>query len=446
MTPEAEDRLRAHVSWIVQGAALPRPDADDLTEEMLGHLIERAEALIAGGAEEDDAIRAAIADFGGVAALSEELGRTYHSRLWASTIGVLLTTQGATSTPPGPVRALRLLMTVEALLWTALGAIALTTETPVHAIMAVAASVVFIGAAVLAHRALGAGQAWALTFAIGLAVVTVVLGLVGMVSAPAGTTTISITAIAAAAILVGLAGSWEQVSRFVAGSRPIGRRLELALAAALVGPALIGTALPGLADPSQAAAPDVEMRLAMDCGRRDLQIPEGPLLRDHRYADLTVDLFWRRSDLLPNGLGSLLGSSGGGDTAGFRILDPPPIPMDGGGGMPTWMLDPTPPSVNVVETGEVAGWFGSTSPSIALIPDTMGSFTVGIENDRIAARRTIRIRWSIGPQEGDQPWPLAEVAYAHLDRFLLIGQVACGQRTTGSAGRAPAPDQPRFMP
>jgi hypothetical protein len=238
------------------------------------------------------------------------------------------------------------------------------------------------------------------------------------------------------------------VTEFIEGSLPIGRRLEMALAAALLGPVLLGVAFPGLPDPTQAGSSDVDMRLSMACGRRDLQSPDGgPLIHDRQYADLTVDFFWRRSDLLPEGLSHVHGTTDAGDSAGFRIIEPAPLDFENGGAMPSWMLDTPTPTVTVAETGEVAGWFGSTSPSVALIPDTMGSFTVGIELDRIQSGRTIHIGWSLGPsQDGGQPWPRAEVAYAHLDRFVLLGQVGCGEHATGGAGRRPAPAQKQFLP
>jgi hypothetical protein len=296
---------------------------------------------------------------------------------------------------------------------------------------------------------MSAGQAWAVRFSIAVAFVAVGLGLVQLSNTPAGTTTIPLTAIAAAAILLWVAGSWERVHLLVEGSRPIGRRLDMALAAALVGPVLLGVAFPSLPDPTQAGVSDVDMRLSMACGQRDLQLPDGgPLVRDRQYADLTADFFWHRSDLLPLGLAQVFGSNaGGGDTAGFRIVEPPPIDFENGGAMPRWMLDNPAPTVTVAETGEVAGWFGATSPSVALIPPTMGSFTVGVEPDRIRSGQTIHIGWSLGPaQGGAQPWPRAEVAYAHLDRFVLLAEVGCGQQTTGSAGRQPAPAQKQFMP
>jgi hypothetical protein len=449
MTPDAWERLRAHAQSIVHGASVPPADAADLTEEMLGHLIERSNALMSGGAAEDDAILTAIAEFGEVPAVSGELGRTYHSRLWVSTIGVLLTAREITPAPPGAIGGLRLLIVVEAALWTILGAVAIATETPLRAVVAAGASVVFVGSAVVAHRGLASGQAWAVRFSIALAFATIGFGLLEASNAPAGTTTIPLTAFAAAGVLLWVAGSWRQVTAFVEGSRPIGRRLEMALAAALLGPVLLGVAFPGLADPTQAGPADVDMRLSMVCGQRDLQLPAGgPLVRNRQYADLRADFFWRRSDVLPLGLAQVLGSTAGaGDTAGFRIIEPPPIDFENGGAMPRWMLDTPAPTVTVADTGEVAGWFGATSPSVALIPGTMGSFTVGVEPDRIRSGQTIHIGWSLGPtQDGGQPWPSAEVAYAHLDRFVLLGQVGCGQQTTGSAGRQPAPAQKPFMP
>ena len=447
MTPEGEARLRSFVRAIVDGGSVPRTDADDLIEEMLGHLAERVVALTADGASEDDAIRTATAEFGDVGAIGLELGRTYHSRLWASTVGVLLTAREVPANRPRVVGALRLLLALQAIFAALLGATALLSETPVRAVVAVAAAAMFIAAAALAHRALGSGHAWALTFGVGVAAVTLLLGVAGVSNAPPGTTTIPVGAIAAAALLMWVGVSGDELRPFVASSPPIGRRRGSALAAALLVPTVIGTAWPGLPDPTQATAADVEMTLSMACGRRDFQLPDGPLLRDRQFADLTVDLFWRRADVLPGGIGGLTGGFGGGDTAGFRIIEPPPIEFEGGGAMPTWMLDVMEPKVIVAETGEVAGWFGSTSPSDAFIPDTMGSFTVGVETDRIRANQTIHIGWSLGPtQDGTQPWPRAEVAYAHLDRFVLIGDVTCGGRTKATANRQPAPQQPRFMP
>jgi hypothetical protein len=78
-------------------------------------------------------------------------------------------------------------------------------------------------------------------------------------------------------------------------------------------------------------------------------------------------------------------------------------------------------------TGEDAGWWGSTSPSVALIPqDVMGSLTVAYERDAPQPGHTLRTTWRLYWADSRQTrWPRIEVFYAHLDRFLLYAQVEC---------------------
>jgi hypothetical protein len=167
----------------------------------------------------------------------------------------------------------------------------------------------------------------------------------------------------------------------------------------------------------------------MDCGRRDSAMA-GP---DRQFARLVADISFRRGDVLPGGLAGQLERADAADAAGFRIVAPLPIDVDTGGSLPAWLLEGDGVDVRVVETGEVAGWFGASARSMRLLPDTIGSFTAGVDADRIAANRTIRITWTIVPmQDGEQPWPRAEVAYAHLDRFLIQGTIGCGERSTGA--------------
>ena len=439
VTPEGERRLRSFVRAIVEGASVPRTDADDLLDEMLGHLVERVEALTAEGATEDDAIRTATADFGDVGAIGLELGRTYHSRLWASTVGVLLTAREVTASRPPVVGAIRLLLVLHAIVAALIGASALLSETPVRAVVAVAASAMFIAAAVLAHRALGTGHAWALTFGVGVAAVTLLLGVVGVSNAPPGTTIIPVGAIAGAWILIWTARSGDELRPFVASSTPIGVRRGSALAAALLVPALIGTAWPDLPDPTQATAADVEMTVAMECGRRDLDINDGPVFRDHQFVALSLELRWRRVDLLPNGIGGGFRGDAGSDTAGFRLDDPQPEDPSADV-FPGWTLYPNDADVHIVETGESAGWWGSWGPSDALIPPTMNAFTVATNNATFRAGQRVRIVWTMGPSAQEtRPWPDAQVAYAHLDRFALFARVRCGEQAAGYKKGVPVP-------
>ena len=110
VNPEVEDRLRAHVAAILARAAVPPQVRSDLEEELIGHLVERFHAYLADGLDETEASHRAIADFGTPASLGGELGRTYHSRLWASTIGVLLPAITPATSRPGVVGWLRFVL------------------------------------------------------------------------------------------------------------------------------------------------------------------------------------------------------------------------------------------------------------------------------------------------------------------------------------------------
>jgi hypothetical protein len=135
----------------------------------------------------------------------------------------------------------------------------------------------------------------------------------------------------------------------------------------------------------------------------------------------------------------LFNSSDYGDSAGFRLLgEAPDLPL------PTWLLANGDVSVVDAATGEQAGWFGSTAPSVALLPETIGSFTIGIAAEAIRAGHTIRAIWLLTPvSDAGAAWPRIEVAYAHLDRFLLEGTVSCGETTTAHQVSLPHPQPPQ---
>ena len=152
---------------------------------------------------------------------------------------------------------------------------------------------------------------------------------------------------------------------------------------------------------------------------------------DVQRVTIETDMAWRRGDLLPNGLDGLINPAHCGDTSGFRMLG---SAMDGP--IPDWVVVPQASNVVDVSTGEPAGWFGGTSPSVELLPETIGSFTVGIHPDAIQGGRTLRSTWLLVPSgDGDTAWPTIEVAYAHLDRFLLLATAGCGESAVASEVR-----------
>ena len=440
MADDAEARLRSFVHSIVTGAAVPSRVRDDLEEEMLGHLLERLAAQRAAGIPADDAAQRVIAEFGDPAALSADLARTYHSSVWASTVGVLLAHHVSEDRRPRAVSAMAFVVGVAAALNAIGAAVGIATFTPGRAVVAGVSGFVLVAMSVLVVKGLTVGQRWAFSLGRAVLAVFVVAGIVQAIAAPPETTIIPLGSIVAGSVLVWALGERGRIAAWFAGSPAIGRRLATALAAAFVAGSFGDVAGPTLTDPTQARPSDVDMVLAMDCGQRPFQVPDGPLIPDQQFARIEVDLSWGRTDLLPFGLAGLTGQDRGGDTAGFRMIDAAP-PASAGRHDPSWLLLENEPSITVAETGQVAGWFGSTSPSVALIPDTIGSFTVGIEPSALAPGRTIRIAWVVAPsQDGTQPPPRAEVAYAHLDRFLLLGTVGCGERRNGIPQPLPAVD------
>lgn len=426
MAPESGVRLHAHVATILSGAAVPAHLRDDLAEELYGHLVERMRALQISGVSETDAVERAIAELGTADQLGREFGRTYHSRLWVSTIGVLLPAVAPRDERPAVVGWLRFTL---GLVMVVVGiglAILLPQATPVRALGMLAAEALGLGAIILAIGALVRGQRWALLYAIAICLELLVYGIGSLLATPSGSATIPLGAILAGGVLLGVYAARDRLQAFVAGSVPIGRKMGVVLLLSLLIPATVPPVLAALPDPTQAGADDLGMRLSMHCDRGDVVLDGIGTVSDIQRVTLVAEMRWQRSDLLPKGVAGLFSASDLGDSAGFRLLDEAPdIPL------PTWLLANGDVSVVDLTTGEPAGWFGSTAPSVSLLPDTIGSFTIGIAPEAIRAGHTIRATWLLTPvSDAGAAWPRIEVAYAHIDRFLLEGTVSCGETAT----------------
>lgn len=420
---EAERLLNAYVEAIVAGAHVPRPAREDLAEELFGHLGERMRAHEASGLSEAAAARRALAEFGAADVLAGDFSATYHSRLWASTVGVLLSGTVTGSHRPGVVRWLRLLLGIAALFMVGGIVVFGATMTPLGAIASVLAYGFALGATVLAYQGLAAGRRWSLWYAIAIAVDFIVSG-AWMVVNPAvpGTMTIPVGALFAGGVLVGVNTEWSRLQTFIVGSRPIGLRLTLALAGSILLPLAVGPVLAAVPDPTQASAADVAVVWTMTCDRGD--VPIGTSV-DHNVQriDLAVDITWRRGDVLPRGLvGGLQNEIQVGDSAGFGTPPGDTNPIE------AWTLASNVDPIDV-QDGQTAGWFGASSPSVALLPTAFqGGFTIAIEQSAIRAGHTIRASWLLTPSNPSAvAWPRIRGAYAHLDRFLLLATVACGE-------------------
>lgn len=427
VNPEVEDRLRAHVAAILARAAVPPQVRSDLEEELIGHLVERIRAYLADGLDETEASHRAIADFGTPASLGGELGRTYHSRLWASTIGVLLPAIAPATSRPGVVGWLRFVLGL-AIVLTAIGlAVALLTLTPGRALGTDLALAMGLAGLLLAFKALGRGQAWALNYAIATTVLLLIDG-VWQVIAPkqSGSIIIPAGAILAAGVLWGVLNRWLELKAFVAQSARVNRVLGVLLAISLLAPSIVPRALAAMTDPTQATATDLELRISLTCDRGDVALLNGPLLVDRQRATVVVDMTWSHTDLLPSGLVGMVTGSDDGDTSGIRVVDP----AANGAFYWDWADGPT---IVDMATGAAVGYWGSTSPSVALLPwDMAGSLTIGIGPEAIKLGHTIRATWLLyAAPDGSVPWPRIEAMYAHLDRFLIAGTVGCGETVLG---------------
>ena len=442
MTPGSEARLRAQVATILTGGAVPAHLRDDVAEELYGHLVERMRAHQIGGLSETDAVERAIAELGTADQLGRDFGRTYHSRLWASTIGVLLPAVAPRDQRPAVVGWLRFTLGL-AMLIAGIGlALLLPQATPVRALITLVAEAFGLWAIGLAIGALARGQRWALLYAIAVCVGLLAWGVESVLATPSGSITIPLGAILAAGVLLAVYAAWDRLQglrRRIGSHRTEDGRGPAALAHG-PGHRAAGARWAAGSDPGGTGR-SAHVRLSMVCDRGDVAFDGIGTVSDIQRVTLVADMSWQRSDLLPKGVAGLFNSSDSGDSAGFRLLDEAPdLPL------PTWLLANGDVSVVDLATGEQAGWFGSTAPSVALLPETIGSFTIGIAPEAIRSGHTIRATWLLTPvSDAGAAWPRIEVAYAHLDRFLLEGTVSCGETTTAHQVPLPTP-QSRQMP
>jgi hypothetical membrane protein len=185
--PAPPERLRSHVDRIVELTPVRRDEREDLVEELYGHLWQSWQDGIASGLSSDEAADAAISDFGETSRIGSEMTMAYHSRLYASTIGVLLPAVVSWSDKPkgyGWARTfLSLIGSIELL--TVVGVVFLNRLTPLRMVVA---ELMMLGAAsvtILAYRALARSQRWALVYVKFLAIAYVAYCIVQLFVPPA---------------------------------------------------------------------------------------------------------------------------------------------------------------------------------------------------------------------------------------------------------------------
>jgi uncharacterized membrane protein YhaH (DUF805 family) len=434
----AQARLYAHVESILNGAAFRKRDRADLAEELYGHLWQRWQDALASGLDEEAAADQAIRSFGRPARLSRDVTLAYHSRLYASTIGVLLPTVVVPREKPRAYWTFWLIHFATFFAITSLGVRTLMEWTPVRAGIGIAGCLLAYLAVLAAFGAYGARQRWALGFArfelpflfwwgallawsgmpaeqLQASVVGLLVGFLVMAIAQSPTRADQSPGRPA---LVRLALSFvprdwrlRSLSAWMY-DRPIPRGLLVGLSGMLiVGSALTFVAL-NVADPTQIGPADMQVQLSVAC----TQSASG----DVSAVDVTASFLFKRADLLPNGLSRAV--SGGGPTDQIALAvegaRPNGIPMI------TPQLTQAATGRDITDGSPLT--FGSTGQdgrSVMALPDS-ASFKAG---------HRYEVTWNYAVAPGLRDITPVVFGYDHLERFYLQAKASCGE--TGTAQR-----------
>ena len=433
-SPDIAGLLRGHVAAVLAEAHTPTGLRTELAEEMYGHLVERWAAFVGEGVASDEAAHRAVRTFGRPDVVGRELTRSFHGRLWTSTIGVLIPGDSRIDeTRPGLIGWLRLGVAIEAVLmflgvWAALG------DPPLRALLGGLPAAASFGLLVAAYIAIGRGRRWALPVA--------VVALLGDVfewfsaSHPPGPF-ISLNGLFAAFLLFAIwntrlgDGPW-----FDRGKRP-GRWSTIGLASVVALAHAGYTVGPVIGDPTQVSASDLELRLAVTCGPS----PDEP---GFQSVTATVTMTWARHDLLPNGLLAAFGEPGDRDAMAVTAfwVDGPPADPDGAS---NWALLDAPPDQPWLDPGFEAGPPSDARVTLEPPLDPMSGllglgsgdpllasklYPVSVVPDRMTTGQAYPAMWRF-TQSGPIPWPSIKVRYVHDLRFALEASAACGETATG---------------
>ena len=410
-----------------------------------------------------EAVETVMRSFGEAGRLGREMTGAYHSRLYATTIGVLLP---AVTPPPGRLwgfRRLRLLLVLVAIVELVLLWIGLVQLTPVRAAVSASGAAFALALDVLAFRAFGRGQRWALRYCQFVLAVVLIQGAESVFAAPSGTYTFP---------MLGILGVWmlrpaigAQMADWFSSSRPIGRALAIALVAAVAA----GYLLPYVA----AAVPDwyaAVFQTVIDERWARIRTLGDPL--DDPFAgvavctrdasggvtaiDVNTRLRWSRLDLFPYGLGqgnvanswqdgfeTGASPSGGQNSVDWRtawISIPSQVPLYLISGEPQF-TSPNGSVDGLLLEGPPQSLVGLDPyvPASDAIEFTLGSLHAGWTYDitqhyqwqNVAVQPT-----STGPAPTD---PLVTVRYAHLDRFVVQALASCDRPGSGVPMQLPYP-------
>jgi hypothetical protein len=274
-------QLRRHVDRILAASAVGERDREDVAEELYGHLVERWRDALAAGADPSTVVGQVIEAFGRPEVVGPQLTAAYRSRLYATTLGLLLPVGVGSDDVTGYRRSV-VILGLGIVGELALALLAAAVLAPLPALVIIATSVYLAGLSVLAIKALGRGLAWALAF------VQVTCG-IDLVATVVGAVVFGRTSILGVAIVVGI-DLWIITGTSVPEEWPAdnGRLRRLLIPFIIVTTiAAYGLQFGALVmpDPTQTNTTDLSMTVTASCPST------GPWL-------VTAQLTWTRTDLL----------------------------------------------------------------------------------------------------------------------------------------------------
>ncbi len=415
-------RLRAHVDAILSAAHLPAADRDDVREELYAHLVDAWASGVQGGLSTDEAAARAVRDFGEPRRLGRQLTGAFHSRLWASTIGVLLPARAEPETRPAIVTAISALLLVliglVALVSVALG----VTQPPVHALAVVVSAVFTITGVRLARAGLLRQQSWGVGAALVALTAMVVEGMATWVSS--GGHTISLSGIAATLVLLGTWARWAELRKWTTGSFKGPPRPQVLGVCALVLSSWVVTPIVlGAPDPTQPSPDDLHLEATLRCGPGTF---DGA---DVQQLGVVVDWDWERTSVLAGGIANLpIAGATYVDGLFLAAFDDPLVSN-------AWVLIHNQIPFDV-ETGSEAGWQGSGPPAQEALPSSwpQGGIDYAIDWFTPQPHHHYRASWTFISQpntESPTPWPDATVRYQHVNQWSVEATVSCGKALSG---------------
>jgi hypothetical protein len=396
-------RLWNAVEAILDAGAVPFSERADLGEEIAGHIRERMQAHVDGGFGVNAATERAIEEFGAPAAIGRDLRETYHSRLWVSTIGVLLPVPAA-DTVPGVVLWLARGGKFIAILSVLMAAYAAATMPPIRSLV-VGVSLAVGGVVIwIAAEALRRGQSWGWN-ALGWVMVVETFVLFSSLSTPTGVN-LSINGLVGFLLLMRLVVGNQILRAWTASSGTLSQQLAAGVCGVLFLWTLAPYAADRLPDPTQASAGDIHVVASVDCNHKLDWAPT------EKAIAVVLDVTWARVDLLPFGISR---AEDWGDSV--QVDFEPPF----------W--ETIGPSLIDPSTGsdlDQNGAYGTTMPA------TFGPAMAGIDASVMHEGRPVRLTLASYPQDTetmDSPTSVV-IRYAHRDAFVLKTELACGGRGT----------------